>query len=80
MKIRYGTGILEYGPGISIDLTGVEVVTAIETYLTAYRVYINGPRTITINGALCDKGNIYVDPSGFVTARDRKISGRGWSK
>ena len=66
MKIDYGKGPTEYGPGASIKLTGAEVATAIDAYLVAHGVHVDGPRTITVNGGLCKKGEIYVDPSGFV--------------
>jgi hypothetical protein len=40
--------------------------------------HVSGPRTITVNGELCEVGNIYVDPSGFViTPKGKKVSGRG---
>ncbi len=77
MKIKYGNGKTQYGPGVSINLTGDEVATAIDAYLVAHGIYVNGPRTITVNGELCDKGHIYVDPSGFVIANGEKFSGRG---
>ena len=77
MKVKYGQGQTEYGPGVSIDLTGDEVATAISAYLVARRVHVDGPRTITVNGALCEAGNVYVDPSGFVVASGEHFSGRG---
>ena len=80
MKIYYGEGKTEYGPGVQIDLTGSEVATAISAYLTAYNVYVDGPRTIRVNGELIDEGTIYVDPSGFVITNGKKYSGRGITK
>lgn len=78
MNIEYGSGKTEYGPGVSVNLDGNEVATAIDAWLVANGVNISGPRTITVNGELCLVGNIYVDPSGFViTPRGRKMSGRG---
>lgn len=78
MKIKYGTRKTAYGPGVDILLTARETATAITAYLTARGVYINGPRTILVNGKLITKGQIYVDPSGFViTPKGKKISGRG---
>jgi len=68
MEINFGEGTTKFGPGVSIDLTGDEVATAISAYLVAHNVYISGPRTITVNGELCEKGHIYVDPSGQVVA------------
>jgi hypothetical protein len=77
MKIAYGIGKTEYGPGVQIDLEGREVATAIYAYLTAHNVHINGAATITINGELIEYGEMYVDPSGFVIADGVKYSGRG---
>ena len=64
MKVDYGAGKTQYGPGVSIELDGDEVAVAIEAYLLAHGVRIHGPRTITVNGALCESGNVYVDPAG----------------
>jgi len=77
MKVKYGKGKTEYGPGVQIKLTGVEVATAILAYLAAHRVYTEGPLTIRVNGQLCGKGSVYVDPAGFVTHRGKVYSGRG---
>ena len=78
MKIKYGEGTTEYGPGVSITLDGNEVAIAIDVWLMAKGVTVSGPRTIWVNGSLCEKGEIYVDPSGFViTPEGRKMSGRG---
>jgi hypothetical protein len=77
MRITYGDGTTEYGPGVSIELTGEEVARAISAYLTAYDVNIQGARTITVNGDLCEAGEVYVDPSAFVVANGRRYSGRG---
>lgn len=75
MEIKPGCGKTKYGPGIEINLTATEVATAIEAYLVAKRVHMSGPGTITINGELCKKGHIYVDPSGFVVHKGNKIEG-----
>jgi hypothetical protein len=77
MKVEYGKGTTEYGPGVSIELTGDEVATAIDAYLVAHGIRVNGPRTIRIAGKLCGKTEVYVDPSGFVIADGEKFSGRG---
>lgn len=77
MKINYGSGKTQYGPGVQIDLTGEEVAIAIMTYLTARRVHIDGPKTITVNGEQCRRGSIYVDPSGSVITKEGKFDGRG---
>ena len=75
MKIKYGNGKTKYGPGVDIHLTGAEVATAIDAYLVARNVYVDGARTITVNGELCRRGKIYVDPSGSVIAKGKRIEG-----
>lgn len=77
MIVKHGNGRTEYGPGISIELTGDEVATAISAWLVAQDVHVSGPRTVTVNGELCASGSVYVDPSGFVIADGVKIFGRG---
>lgn len=77
MRVRYGDGKTEYGPGVLIELTGDEVATAIDAYLTAHRVHVSGPRTIRVNGGRCKAGEVYVDPSGFVISQGERLSGRG---
>jgi len=77
MRIRFGEGKTQHGPGISIDLGGEEIVTAIFAYLVAHDIYIDGPRTVKINDELCKYGHIYVDPAGFIVKNGEKISGRG---
>ena len=77
MDVRRGEGTTEYGPGVSIDLTGDEVATAIAAYLVAHNIHVSGARTITVNGELCEVGRVYVDPSGFVIVDGQKIDGRG---
>lgn len=77
MLVRKGNGKTEYGPGVTIELTGNEVATAIAAYLVAHQIYAQGPRTITVNGELCKKGEVYVDPSGFVIADGERHDGRG---
>lgn len=76
MEIKYGDGTTKYGPGVSIELTGDEVAIAISAYLVSHGVYISGPRTVTVNGALCEAGEVYVDPSGFVVANGERLDGR----
>ena len=77
MDVRYGEGKTEYGPGVSIDLDGSEVAIAIDAYLVSHNIFVGGPRTITVNGELCDTGRVYVDPSGFVIDNGERMSGRG---
>jgi len=77
MEVKYGDGPTEFGPGVSIELTGAEVAIAIDAWLVAHGVYVSGPCTVTVNGARCDSGHVYVDPSGFVVAAGKRFSGRG---
>jgi hypothetical protein len=76
-KVIYGDGKTQYGPGVEINLTNDEIAIAIEVYLLAHGIYIQGPRTITVNGNLCEFGNVYVDPMGFVVHNGEQFSGRG---
>jgi hypothetical protein len=77
MKVRFGKGKTDYGPGVQVDLTSDEVAIAIDAYLVAHEVYVFGPRTVTVNGKLCDKGMVYVDPSGFVMSDGKRYCGNG---
>jgi hypothetical protein len=77
MKVSYGDGTTEHGPGVSIELTGAEVAIAIEAWLVAHDVHIRGARTISVNGELCEAGEVYVDPSAFVMVEGTRMNGRG---
>ena len=77
MEVKFGEGKTEYGPGVSIDLTGDEVATAIDSYLVAHGIHVSGARTITVSGELCQTGRVYVDPSGFVMTGGKRFTGRG---
>lgn len=77
MKVEFGKGKTKYGPGVNIKLSGDEVATAIDAYLVARGIHVVGPRTIRVNGDLCDQGNVYVDPSGFVMSDGKRYTGRG---
>lgn len=77
MIVKHGDGHTKYGPGVEILLTGDEVATAIDAYLVAHGVHVSGPRTIRVNGELCEEGRVYVDPSGFVATRHGRLSGDG---
>ena len=74
-KVRNGKGPTEYGPGIEITLTGVEVAIAIQAYLVSKQIHIRGPHTISVNGELCKVGRVYVDPSGFVVKKGSRYEG-----
>jgi len=76
-NIKRGNGTTQYGPGVTIELTGDEVATAIAAYLVAHDINISGARTIRVNGELCEAGEVYVDPSGHVVSEGMMISGRG---
>jgi hypothetical protein len=75
MEIKKGNGRTKFGKGINILLTGEEVGLAISAYLKANKVHISGARTIMVNGDLCNKGRIYVDPSASVIHEGKKYSG-----
>ncbi len=76
MKIFPHNSKPAFGHGILIDLHGDEIATAIDAYLVAHGIVVRGPRTITVNGHLCEFGQVYVDPSGFVIDADgKKIEG-----
>ena len=78
MTIHHGNSPSQYGPGVSIELDGDEVATAIDAYLVAHGVHVSGARTITVNDELCRYGEVYVDPSGFVmTPEGTRMTGRG---
>lgn len=77
MNAKYGKNVDKYGPGVVIELTGDEVALAIDTYLMAHEVHYTGPRTVTVNGELCQKGRIFVDPTGSVMFKGERFSGRG---
>jgi len=78
LKVKHGKGTTKHGPGVRIELTGDEVAIAIDAYLVARNVVVSGPRTIQVNGALCESGLVYVDPNGFViNKKGKKISGDG---
>ena len=85
MNIQFGKETEDYwlhpiskenGPGIQIDLTGDEVAIAISSYLVAHEIYVTGP-TITVNGNLCEEGEIYVDPLGSVISEGVRWTGKG---
>lgn len=77
MNIKYGNGTTKYGPGVSVELSGCDVAIAIDAYLVAHGIHVSGPRTVTVNGELCECGEVYVDPSGFVIHDDDEFLGSG---
>jgi hypothetical protein len=80
MKIDYGKGTTEWGPGVEIELEGHEAALAILAYLTANGVHISGPTTICVNGRTIENASVYVDPSGSVVTSGRSYNGRGANK
>lgn len=79
MKVEFGSGKTEYGPGVSIELDGDEIAEAIGLWLHAQRCHVVGPRTISIQGVLSRdaRASVYVDPSGFVVHKDVRWDGAG---
>ncbi len=77
MNVKFGKGKTIYGPGVEINLTGNEVATAIDAYLVSHGIHVSGPRTITVNGELCKKGQVYVDPSGYAIHKGIGWNGKG---
>ena len=77
MEIKFGKGTTEYGPGVEIKMTGEDVAIAIDAYLVAHGIYVNGPRTIRVNDEPCEKGSVYVDPTGSVQSDGIRWTGRG---
>ena len=80
MMIRHGEDHTGFGPGVVVELSGDEIATAIDAWLVAHGIHVDGPRTVTVNGALCKHGQVYVDPSGFVISAGVKFSGRGGTR
>ncbi len=77
MRVDEGRGTTVYGPGVDIFLEGSEVALAIDSWLVGQNIHIEGPRTITVNGKLIEEAKVYVDHSGAVFTKSKKISGRG---
>ena len=75
MKIKRGKGKTKYGAGVSIEMDGNEIATAIDAYLVARGVYVSGPRTVSVNNELIRHGRVYIDPSGYAIAQGKKITG-----
>jgi hypothetical protein len=76
MNINYGKGTTQYGQGVEINLSGDELAVAILAYLVANHINVQGPRTIFVNGELCESCRIYVDPTGWVETKNNYWSGR----
>ena len=76
-EIDYGTGNSKYGPGVDIRLDGDQLAQAVMLYLFSQEIYVEGARTIYVNGELCKNARVYVDPSGSVMAAGERWSGRG---
>lgn len=65
--------IIQSPSGVEIKITGDDVAQAVDTWFVAHGVHVSGPRTITVNGKLCESGQIHIDPSGFVIADGLRI-------
>lgn len=63
-------------PGVHVHLSGDEVATAIDAYLVARGLHVVGPRTVLVNGKLCQSGLVWVDSAGCVIRNGEKIKGR----
>jgi hypothetical protein len=79
MKIAFGEYDSQFGSGVSVTLNGNELATAVMNYLEAEcGLGLSGPRTVKVNGELCDVARVFVDPLGSVTEASGKVwSGRG---
>ena len=77
MKVKFGKGTTEYGPGVQINLKSEEVALAILAYLVAKNTHISGAMTIRVNGEMIKEGSIYVDPSGSVVSKGKRWKGDG---
>lgn len=75
MQMKRGKSETGYTSGTVIEMTGDEVATAIDAWLVAHQVIVNGPRTIRVNGSLIKHGEIYVDPSGRVLVTGNEVVG-----
>lgn len=69
---RFYMKVTKHSNGVDISLSGEEVAIAITAYLHAHQVYIHAPATVTVNDEPCRKGNVWIDPCGFVTFKGRK--------
>lgn len=72
MRVKRGTASDDSHPGVTIDLTGDEVATAIRHWLHGQGVLIFGSSTVRVDGNLCDSGQVYVDPSGNVVYNGKR--------
>ena len=78
MKVTYGGGGTQYGPGVRIELRADEVAAAIDLWIYSQGVVVQGPRTISYDGELLnDSTTVYVDPSGRVIDNGNEMSGSG---
>lgn len=77
ISIKFGNKETKDGSGVRIELSGNAIAKAINKWLADQNIYIYGPRTMTVNGDLCDFGHIYVDPPGWIVSNGEKISGEG---
>lgn len=75
MRIETENATTEHGSGVSVHLDGKEVATAIDAWLTAHGIRINGPKTIMVNGQLCEQGHVHADSPSYLEVNGEKISG-----
>lgn len=77
MEVRHGDGTTEFGPGVTIELSGDEIAIAVDAYLVAHGVSVSGPRTVRVNGTQINDGHVYVDPCGSVVVHGTRLTGLG---
>lgn len=77
MEIKHGNLVLKEGRGVEISLSGDELATAIDAYLVAHGICVRGPRTVRVNGEMCESARVFVDPSGFVNDNTNSVKYNG---
>jgi len=69
--------VKKHGAGVLISLSGKDVARAIDSYLVAHGIIVDGPRTVRVNNQLCEIGRVYVDSSGAVIKKGKRFAGWG---
>ena len=72
--------VKKHGEGVLISLSGDDVAGAIDAYLVAHSIYVDGPMTVRVNDKLCESGQVYVDPQGAVFKKGKRIAGNDWEE